>query len=67
MSLVVIKTGVPINDAQRARLEALAESWRGVEVTGGDWSLPPGYITITLDPNGHPVYGGMSPEGDVST
>jgi hypothetical protein len=67
MSLVTIKADVPITDKQRAKLEGMAESWRGVDVVGGDWSLPPGYITIVLDPHGHPVHGGMSPEGEVST
>ena len=56
-----------ISDRQVERLNELARRWRGVEVFPGTFDLPPGYISIKLDPHGHPIYGGISPEGDVST
>lgn len=56
-------------DAQLIALGSLATRWRGVEVskaTSFD-ALPAGYLTIVLDPDGVPVYGGVAPDGSIST
>jgi hypothetical protein len=56
-----------ITNKQRERLQEDAEKWHGIWVYHGAYGLPAGYLSITLDPNGHPVYGGISPEGEIST
>jgi len=53
--------------------EALARLARGVEVRGidvqfGGFDLPNGYVGFRVDyVDGQPMYGGVSPEGEVST
>lgn len=62
-----MQDGIKPTDAQNTRLSELAKSWRGVQVYHRAYGLPEGYLSITLDPNGQPVYGGMDAEGIVST
>jgi hypothetical protein len=61
-------TEAKITDKQREALKVAAQKWRGVQVgVFNPFGLPEGYILVTLDPNRYPVYGGMSPEGIIST
>lgn len=65
--IIFKQEGIVATEAQSKSLAYLAHNWHGVHVFHGAYGLPEGYLSITLDPNGHPVYGGISPEGDVST
>jgi hypothetical protein len=41
---------------------------RGIDVQLGGFDLPDGYLAFRCDYiNGQPMYGGISPEGEVST
>jgi hypothetical protein len=41
---------------------------RGIDVQAGGFDLPDGYVAFRVDyVDGQPMYGGISPEGEVST
>jgi hypothetical protein len=59
---------VPITSDQLKSLKDLAKRWSRVLVGHGTFDLPEGYITVQLYyASGLRIYGGISPEGDVST
>lgn len=57
-----------------AQMQALARildspTVQRIDVTGAGFDLPSGYLTFRVDYNqgSSPMYGGISPEGEVST
>lgn len=57
-----------ITDKQREALKINAQKWRGIQVgVYSPYGLPEGYINVVLDPNRHPIYGGMDKDGIIST
>ena len=47
----------------------LSGEWvTGITATAAGFDLPPGYLNVRIDYDGRsPIYGGISPEGDLST
>jgi hypothetical protein len=59
---------VPVTAEQYKALEELAKRWNRIHVGNGTFDLPRGYITVRLFyKDGTSIYGGISPEGQVST
>lgn len=61
-------TEVELTEAQKEALKRLDLRWAQVHYWKGDFGLPTGYLSVRLFySNGDSIYGGISPEGDVST
>lgn len=65
--VVYMQDDIEVTEKQKEALKVAAQKWRGVQVYHRSYGLPEGYISITLDPNRHPMIGGMDKDGVIST